>query len=180
MRDWRSAIISLIAIPLSLLAAIAVLVAAVSSAQFVQYTAPGSLAVEQLMKHYYRTVKELALLNEILLQHFQEAILSQREKRVRRINRRFQSRDTFLEVTRKNVFDRSPFAMLELFLVRLPQLRGGRGQALDHAVHLDQALQDLALAERLGARLALRNRLSVDAAVERLGFFQGLDPQLLV
>lgn len=93
---------------------------------------PGNLAVEQFMKHYYRTVKELALLNEILLQHFQEAILSQREKRVRRINRRFQSRDTFLEVTRKNVFDRSPFAMLELFLVleQHPELKGVRAQTI--------------------------------------------------
>ena len=34
------------------------------------------LAVEQFMKHYYRTVKELSLLNEILLQHLQEVILA--------------------------------------------------------------------------------------------------------
>jgi [protein-PII] uridylyltransferase len=37
---------------------------------------PGRLAVEQFMKRYYRAVKELSLLNEILLQHFQEAILA--------------------------------------------------------------------------------------------------------
>ncbi len=104
---------------------------------------PGSLAVEQFMKNYYRTVKELALLNEILLQHFQEAILSRGRTRVRRINRRFQSRDAFLEVTRKNVFERTPFAMLELFLVLElhSELKGVRAQTIrllrENLQHID-------------------------------------------
>ncbi|MHB8454737.1 MAG: [protein-PII] uridylyltransferase [Acidiferrobacterales bacterium] len=91
-----------------------------------------SLAVEQFMKHYYRTVKELALLNEILLQHFQEAILSHGKARVQRINRRFQARDAFLEITRRNIFERSPFAMLEMFLVlqQNPELKGVRAQTI--------------------------------------------------
>ncbi len=94
---------------------------------------PGSLAVEQFMKRYYRVVKELALLNEILLQHFQEAILSPgRKKAVRTINRRFQARDDFLEVTRANVFEKSPYAILELFLVleHNPDLKGVRAQTI--------------------------------------------------
>jgi [protein-PII] uridylyltransferase len=33
------------------------------------------LAVEQFMQRYYRTVKELSRLNEMLLQRFQEVIL---------------------------------------------------------------------------------------------------------
>jgi len=102
------------------------------AAQMGYTDAPGSLAVEQFMKHYYRSVKELALLNEILLQHFQEAILSQGKTRVRHISRRFQSRDAFLEVTRKNVFERYPFAMLEMFLMlqQHPELKGVRAQTI--------------------------------------------------
>ncbi len=93
---------------------------------------PGSLAVEQFMKHYYRTVKELSLLNEILLQHFQEAILSPGRKPVRPISRRFQARDEFLEVTRRDVFEKSPYAILELFLVleQHPSLRGVRAETI--------------------------------------------------
>ena len=69
------------------------------------------------MKQYYRTVKELSLLNEILLQHFQEEILSSPQARVKPVNRRFQMRHGFLEVTRPRVFERFPFALLELFLI---------------------------------------------------------------
>ena len=77
----------------------------------------GNLAVELFMKQYYRTVKELSLLNEILLQHFQEEILSPLRARIKPVNRRFQTCHGFLEVTRPKVFERFPFALLELFLI---------------------------------------------------------------
>ncbi len=76
-----------------------------------------NLAVEQLMKRYYRTVKELRLLNEILLQHFQEAILSRRRVHRNDINRRFWTVDGFLEASDAKVFERAPFALLETFLI---------------------------------------------------------------
>jgi [protein-PII] uridylyltransferase len=93
---------------------------------------PGALAVEQFMKRYYRTVKELSLLNEILLQHFEEEILARRKPKVRPINRRFQARGDFLEVTGPRVFERAPFALLELFLVmqQHPELKGVRADTI--------------------------------------------------
>jgi [protein-PII] uridylyltransferase len=78
---------------------------------------PGALAVEQFMKRYYRTIKELQLLNTILLQHFEEEILSGGRVSVKPINRRFRSRAGYLEVTGPRVFERAPFALLELFLI---------------------------------------------------------------
>jgi [protein-PII] uridylyltransferase len=89
---------------------------------------PGFLAVEQFMKRYYRTVKELSLLNEILLQHFEEAILARGRIKIRPINRRFQSHHGFLEVTHPRVFERAPFALLEMFLLmqQHPELKGVR------------------------------------------------------
>lgn len=92
----------------------------------------GGLAVEQLMKRYYRTIKELSLLNEILLQHFQEAILSTGRARIKTINRRFQSHGDFLEATGPNVFKRTPYAILELFLVMAqhPELKGVRAHTI--------------------------------------------------
>ena len=92
----------------------------------------GNRAVELFMKRYYRTVKELALLNEILLQHFQEVLLNTGRTRIKPLNRRFQAHGAFLEVTRRNVFERAPFALLEIFLVlqQHPELVGVRAATI--------------------------------------------------
>ena len=74
--------------------------------------------VEQFMKMYYQTVRELNILNEILLQHFQEVIIYEgRKDKIKELNRRFQIRNSFLEATENNVFSKYPFALLELFLL---------------------------------------------------------------
>ena len=89
---------------------------------------PGFLAVEQFMKRYYRTIKELSLLSEILLQHFDEVILARGRTKTKPINRRFQSHYGFVEVTHPRVFERASFAMLEIFLIlqQHPELKGVR------------------------------------------------------
>lgn len=77
-----------------------------------------NLSVELFMKDYYRTVFELNRLNEMLLQLFKEQILyADDSAEPVRINRRFQARKGFIEVTHPNVFRRYPFALLEIFLV---------------------------------------------------------------
>ena len=77
-----------------------------------------NLAVEQFMQRYYRTVNILGQLNEMLLQLFAEAILlADDPDEPTPINRRFQARRGYLEVTRPNVFLRYPFALLEIFLI---------------------------------------------------------------
>ncbi len=93
----------------------------------------GNLAVEQFMQLFYRTTQELNRLNEILLQHFQEAILLENklDAPVSHGNR-FQSRNRFLEVTRPDVFSRTPTALLELFLIlqEHPELKGVRASTI--------------------------------------------------
>ncbi len=100
--------------------------------QFGYRDKPGILAVELFMKRYYRTIKELALLNEIALQHFQETLLAKGRPRIRPISRRFQAHNDFLEVAHPRVFERAPFAMLELFLVlqQHPELKGVRANTI--------------------------------------------------
>ena len=86
-----------------------------------------NLAVEQFMQAYYRRVVELQRLNEMLLQLFQEAILSDREGAAPiRINRRFQARNGYLEVINQGTFARYPLAMLEVSLIlqQHPELQG--------------------------------------------------------
>jgi [protein-PII] uridylyltransferase len=90
------------------------------------------LAVEQLMKRYYRTVKDLRLLNEILLQHYEEENSSRRASRVKVINERFQSYGGYLETRHEKVFEQHPSAILELFLLlqQHASLKGVRASAI--------------------------------------------------
>jgi [protein-PII] uridylyltransferase len=90
-----------------------------------------TLAVEQLMQKYYRTVMDVSLLNEMLLQLFREAILTQSAAPVA-VNARFQVRNDYLEVTHPEVFARYPSALLELFVLlqQHPELRGVRAETI--------------------------------------------------
>ncbi len=108
----------------------------------------GNLAVEQFMNGYYRTIRDLSRLNEMLLELFQEAILLQgRGKKPVRINRRFQSVIGFLEVSSPEVFKRYPFALLELFLIlqQNPDLKGVRASTIrlvrEHRNLIDDAFR---------------------------------------
>ena len=90
-----------------------------------------TLAVEQLMQKYYRTVMDISLLNEMLLQLFREAILTQSGAPVP-VNPRFQIRNDYLEVTHPEVFARYPSALLELFVLlqQHPEVRGVRAETI--------------------------------------------------
>ena len=90
-----------------------------------------TLAVEQFMQRYYRTVMDVSLLNELLLQLFREAILSESEP-PRPLNARFQVRNGSLEAVSEEVFVRSPAALLELFalLQQNPEIRGVRASTM--------------------------------------------------
>jgi [protein-PII] uridylyltransferase len=92
-----------------------------------------NLAVEQFMQQYYRTVQELSRLNEMLLQLFREAILLHDDIGPPvPINKRFQTRSGYLEVTSPNVFRRTPIALLEVFHVLQlhPELLGVRASTI--------------------------------------------------
>ena len=74
-----------------------------------------SLAVEQFMQLYYRTVMRLERLNESLLQLFQEAFLSGARNEARDLNDRFRARNDYLETRHPDVFTEQPAALMELF-----------------------------------------------------------------
>jgi len=76
-----------------------------------------TLAVEQLMQRYYRTVREISRLNEMLLQLFEEAILLDANVPPVALSPRFQARHGYLEIIDEGVFLRDPSALLEIFLL---------------------------------------------------------------
>ncbi|MET0292076.1 MAG: nucleotidyltransferase domain-containing protein, partial [Steroidobacteraceae bacterium] len=90
-----------------------------------------TLAVEQLMQRYYRTVMDVMFLNELLLQLFRDAILSENTP-PRPLNARFQVRNDYLDAVHPDVFARAPSSLLELFVLlqQNPEIRGVRAATM--------------------------------------------------
>lgn len=86
---------------------------------------PRKRASEQLMQSYYRSVKFINLMNEILLKSLQQR-LSGENPVVLPINERFESRNGQLETKTASLLQQQPTAILEAFLLlqQHPQLEG--------------------------------------------------------
>jgi [protein-PII] uridylyltransferase len=85
------------------------------------------------MKDYYRVAMTVSMLNEMLLQYFDEAILRADEKAIIiPISDDFQLRDNYIEVTHHQVFARNPSALLEIFsiLAESPDILGVRASTI--------------------------------------------------
>ena len=74
--------------------------------------------IEDFMKMYFKTIREINRLNEILLQHLREEIIyKKRKEKIIKINSRFQKRNNLIEVTNKNIFKKHPYSLFEIFLL---------------------------------------------------------------
>ncbi|OEC37356.1 UTP--GlnB (protein PII) uridylyltransferase, GlnD [Pseudomonas cuatrocienegasensis] len=74
--------------------------------------------IERFMQKYYRVVMGIAELSDLINQHFEEEIMRAGESGpVTTLNSRFQLRDGYIQVTHPNVFKRTPFAILEIFVL---------------------------------------------------------------
>jgi [protein-PII] uridylyltransferase len=91
-----------------------------------------TLAVEQLMQRYYRTVMDVSFLNELLLQLFREAIVDRNSDAPQPLNPRFQIRDESIEAVNDDVFARTPSALLEIFVLlqQHPRIKGVRAATM--------------------------------------------------
>lgn len=111
-----------------------------------------SLAVEKLMKEYYRAVANLRVLNDVLLQHLDEVILRAGEKEIiKPVNSRFQIRNGYIEALETDIFEKNPSALLEIFVLmgENSKIRGIRAstirllresrQLIDDAFRIDPA-----------------------------------------
>lgn len=110
---------------------------------------PERLAVEQFMKRYYRHVTALAGLNDMLLQHFDEAILHAGETlSTEPLNDRFEIKGGYIQARSRNVFRDRPSALLELFLLMAehPEIEGVRADTIrlirDHRHLIDDLYRD--------------------------------------
>ncbi len=111
-------------------------------------------AVEQFMQLYYRSIKALSCLNDMLLQLFDEAILrGTTQETPRALNAHFQARGDFIEAIHDNIFRRHPHALIEIFrlLQEHPELRGIRADTL-RLIRRDRKLVDDALRSDLKSK----------------------------
>jgi [protein-PII] uridylyltransferase len=101
--------------------------------QFGYRNTENRLGVEAFMRKYYRTIMELSRLNEMLLQLFHEEILyPEGPGEPVPLNKRFQSRNGYLEAVNTGIFSYNPIALLEIFLVleQHPELKGVRADTI--------------------------------------------------
>lgn len=111
-------------------------------------------AVEQFMQLYYRTIKSLSCLNDMLLQLFEEAILRPATaEKPKVLNARFQINGGFIEARSESVFRRAPHALIEIFLLQQqhPGVQGIRAETL-RLLRRDRKLVDSALRDSLKAK----------------------------
>ena len=88
------------------------------AAQFGYEDDDNKLAVERFMQQYYRWAQHLGELNDVLMQHFDETILRACEaETVLEINPRFRIRNGHIEVTNDKVFEKTPSALMEIFVL---------------------------------------------------------------
>ncbi|MDH4553877.1 [protein-PII] uridylyltransferase [Pseudomonas sp. BN417] len=93
----------------------------------------GKLGIERFMQKYYRVVMGVSELSDLINQHFEEVILRAGETgQAQPLNSRFQLRDGYIEVTHPNVFKRTPFALLEIFVLMAqhPEIKGVRADTI--------------------------------------------------
>ncbi|MCO6057108.1 [protein-PII] uridylyltransferase [Pseudomonas sp. MOB-449] len=93
----------------------------------------GKLGIERFMQKYYRVVMGVSELSDLINQHFEEVILRAGETgQAQPLNSRFQLRDGYIEVTHPNVFKRTPFAMIEIFVLMAqhPEIKGVRADTI--------------------------------------------------
>lgn len=86
---------------------------------------PRKRASEQLMQSYYRSVKFVSLMNEILLKCFQQ-IIAANPPIIKSINAHFESHDQLLEAKTAGLLQQEPSAIFEAFLLlqQHPELDG--------------------------------------------------------
>jgi [protein-PII] uridylyltransferase len=91
-----------------------------------------SLGIEQFMKVYFKIIKRVRGLNEMLLQWFSEAIIHAPKQKLTRLDHTFQLSNNYIEVRHAQVFTEKPQALLQLFLwiAKCPQIEGVRASTI--------------------------------------------------
>ncbi|GAA3969493.1 [protein-PII] uridylyltransferase [Allohahella marinimesophila] len=77
-------------------------------------------AVEAMMREFYLHSQSIQVLNDVMLQHFDEVHRNFHDtgsENIKALNRRFQVRNHYIEAVSPDIFQQQPFALIEVFLL---------------------------------------------------------------
>lgn len=100
------------------------------------------MAVEGFMQVYYRWAFALGQLNDVMMQHFDETILRACEaETILELNQRFNLRNGHIEVSNNKVFEKTPSALMEIFVLmaqnnNIDGVRASTIRLIRNSVHL--------------------------------------------
>ncbi|MGJ8686789.1 MAG: [protein-PII] uridylyltransferase [Spongiibacteraceae bacterium] len=137
----------------------------------------GKLAVESFMQDYYRWAQRLGMLNDMLMQYFDETILRACEaETIHDINPRFRARNGHIEVCNDKVFEKTPSALMEIFVLManheaIDGIRANTIRLMRDSLHLiDDEFRNDPLTKRYFFEL-LRSPQSVALQLRRMSRF---------
>lgn len=84
---------------------------------FGYHDTPQRMAVEVFMQDYYRTVGTIREISDVLLQVLLENVTDAPPPKISIVNERFQIRGGYLEASQPDVFQQTPSALLEIFVI---------------------------------------------------------------
>jgi [protein-PII] uridylyltransferase len=105
----------------------------------------GKLGVERFMQDYYRWAMDLGVLNDVLMQHFDETILRACEaETLIELNSRFRIRNGHIEVANDKIFEKYPSALMEIFLLMAsnPSIDGARASTIRLIIKSQHLIND--------------------------------------
>jgi [protein-PII] uridylyltransferase len=91
-----------------------------------------SLGIEQFMKNYFKIIKRIRELNEMLLQWFAEEIVHHQKLKITPLDSYYQLINDYIEIRQPILFQQRPLALLELFLwiAKRPSIKGVRANTI--------------------------------------------------
>ena len=134
-------------------------------AKLLGYKQTDSMAVEQFMKDYYRTVTKVSRLKDILLQLLEDRVLH-----TQNLNERFVISYGYIQATSESIFKKYPFAFIEVFLL-VAKHNYVRGIS---ANTLRQMQTDIALIDQDYYKKRQNNRLFIELLQQKSGVNKAL------
>ena len=135
------------------------------AAKLLGYVDTDSMAVEQFMKDYFRTVTKVSRLNDILLQLLEDRILH-----TQNLNERFVISYGYIQATSDEIFKKNPTAFIEVFLL-VAKHNYVRGIS---ASTLRQMQADIALIDQDYYKKRQNNRLFIELLQQKSGVNKAL------